>query len=244
VPEIDTGRGHDDDKIRIVIADSDPMARRALRDALQQEGIVVVAEATTGTEAVELVLFYSPDVVLLDERLSGLDGMAATRTIRDRSHAVAIVVLAAAPDDLDGHRRGLKAARQDRLELLSRTTTRLTARLDAAAARANTKVLMHPGKSRDVVHSSNHVGTAVGEFHSRLGISSGRQSVEARPWAEAAAQVRATALETSGDGVDAVWRLGMGTVRTAKSMGGGVSRRVGERPFLRRGPSAVSDEQV
>jgi len=99
VPEIDTGRGHDDDKIRIVIADSDPMARRALRDALQQEGIVVVAEATTGTEAVELVLFYSPDVVLLDERLSGLDGMAATRTIRDRSHAVAIVVLAAAPDD-------------------------------------------------------------------------------------------------------------------------------------------------
>ncbi len=57
-------------------------------------------------------------------------------------------VLDAAPDDLDGHRLGLKAARQNRLEFLSRTTERLTTRLDAAAARANTKVLMHPAKSR------------------------------------------------------------------------------------------------
>lgn len=153
-------------------------------------------------------------------------------------------VLDAAPDDLDGHRRGLKAARQDRLELLSRTTERLTARLDAAAAWANAKVLMHPAKSREVVLASNHVGIAVGEFHGRLGINSVRQSVEARPWAEAAAQVRAKALETSGDGVDAVRRLGKGTARTAKSAGGEVSRRVGERPFLRRGPSAGGDEQA
>ncbi len=151
-------------------------------------------------------------------------------------------VLDAAPDDLDGHRRGLKAARQERLELLSRTTERLTGRLDAAAARANTKVLMHPAKSRDVVFASNHIGTAVGEFHGRLGISSGRQSVEARSWGEAAAQAGTKALETSGDGVDAVWRLGKGTVRTAKSAGGEVSRRVSKRPFLRRGPSDRGDE--
>lgn len=46
-------------------------------------------------------------------------------------------------------------ARQDRLELLSRTTGRLLARLDAAAARANTKVLLHPGRARAVVQTSN-----------------------------------------------------------------------------------------
>jgi hypothetical protein len=153
-------------------------------------------------------------------------------------------VLDAAPDDLDGHRRGLKAARQDRLELISRTTERLTARLDEAAARANTKVLMHPAKSRDVVHASNYVGTAVGGFHGRLGISSGRQYVKVRPWGEAAAQVRAKAVETSGDGVDAVRRLGKGTVRTAKSAGSEVSRRVSKRPFLRRGSSDRGDKQV
>ncbi|MDX6264583.1 MAG: hypothetical protein QOH84_6271 [Kribbellaceae bacterium] len=153
-------------------------------------------------------------------------------------------VFDAAPDDLDGHRLGLKAARQDRLELLSRTTERLTARLDAAAALANTKVLMHPAKSRDVVQASNHVGTAVRELHGRLGINAGRQTVEARRWADAAAQVRAKALETGGDGVEAARRLGKGTVRTVKSAAGEVSRRVGEGPVLRRGPSDGGDEQI
>jgi len=136
------------------------------------------------------------------------------------------------------------AARHDRLELISGTTERLTARLDAAAARANTKVLTHPSKSRDVVLASNQVGVAVGEFHGGLGINSARQSVEARPWAEAAAQVWVKALETSGDGVDAVRRLGKGTVRTARSAAGEVSRQVGERPFLRRRSAAKGDEEV
>lgn len=92
-------------------------------------------------------------------------------------------VLDAAPDDLDGHRLGLMAARKDRLALLSRTTERLMARLDAAAARANTGVLRHPTKAREVVHASNQVGTAVLEFHGRLGIEGGRQSLDARRWA-------------------------------------------------------------
>ncbi len=148
-------------------------------------------------------------------------------------------VLDAAPDDLDGHRLGLKAARQERLAVLSRTTERLTARLDAAAARANRKVLTHPVKCRDVVHASNHVGTAVGEMHDRLGIETGRQSVEPRRWADAAAQVRDRALATGGDGVDAALRLGKGTVRTAKSARSEVSRRVGDRPFLRRAASTT-----
>jgi predicted transcriptional regulator len=153
-------------------------------------------------------------------------------------------VLDAAPDDLDGHRRGLKAARQDRLELLSRTTDRLTARLDAAAAKANTKVLLHPATSRDIVQASNDVGTAVSELRVRLGIDSGRQSVEARRWGEAAAEVRTKALETGGDGVDAARRMGMGTVRTARSAAGEASRRVVDRPFLRRGSSNGGDGQV
>ena len=151
-------------------------------------------------------------------------------------------VLDAAPDDLNGHRLGLRAARQDRLELLSRTTERLMARLDAAAAKANTKVLRHPTKAREVVHASNGVGAAVVQLHTRLGIEGSRQSVEARRWAEAAAEVRAKALEAGGDGVDAARRLGSGTVRTARVATSEVSRLVGERPFLRRGRSDGSGE--
>lgn len=152
-------------------------------------------------------------------------------------------VLDAAPDDLDGHRSGLRAARQDRLELLSRTTERLRGRLDAAAAKANAKVLRHPTRAREVVHASNQVGTAVLEFHGRLGIEGDRQSVEARRWAEAAAEVRAKALETGGDGVDAARRLGIGTVRKARVATSEVSRRIGKRPFLRRSPADGDDDK-
>ena len=153
-------------------------------------------------------------------------------------------VLEAAPDDLDGHRLGLKAARQDRLAVLTRTTERLMSRLDAAAARANRKVLTHPAKCRDVVHASNRVGTAVVELQGRLGMEGGRESVEARRWAQAALELRDKTLATGGDGVDAALRLGKDTVRTARSAGSEVSRRVGERPFLRRGVTDRGDEQV
>ena len=151
-------------------------------------------------------------------------------------------VLDATPEDLDGHRRGLQAARHDRLELLSRTTGRLLARLDAAAARANTKVLLHPGKAREVVQASNQVGDAVLGLHGRLGVEGSREAVEARRWAEAAADVRSKALETGGDGVDAARRIGTGTVRRARSAGSEVSRRVAERPVLKRRGSSGDDE--
>jgi hypothetical protein len=153
--------------------------------------------------------------------------------------AIAVIeldrVLDAAPADLDGHRLGLRAARQDRLELISKSTERLMARLDAAASRANTKVLLHPARSRDVVHSSNHVALAVGDFHGRLGIEDGRQSLEARRWADAATEVRSKALETGAGGLDAARRLGNETFDRARSARGQLSRRIAERPLRRRG---------
>jgi len=105
-------------------------------------------------------------------------------------------VLDASPDELDRHRLALRAARQNRMELISRSTEQLMARMDAAAGTANTKVLLHPTKSPAVVHSSNHVAIAVVDFHGRLGIERGRQSLEARRWVDAAAEARDKALET------------------------------------------------
>lgn len=152
--------------------------------------------------------------------------------------AIAVIeldrVLNAAPDDLDGHRLGLKAARQERLELISRSTEQLMARMDAAAFLANAKVLLHPGRSRDVVNSSNHVALAVGDFHGRLGVERGRQSWEARRWADAATEVRAKVLETGADGVGAARRLGNDTFDRARSARGQLSRRIAERPLRRR----------
>ena len=62
-------------RLRIIIADDDPLARRVVRDALQEAGVIVIAEAANGREAVELARHYRPDVVLMDIIMPGIDGL-------------------------------------------------------------------------------------------------------------------------------------------------------------------------
>ena len=142
-------------------------------------------------------------------------------------------VLDASPEKLDRHRLALRAARRSRLERISRSTERLMARMDAAAGTANSKVLLHPTTSRDVVHSSNHVATALDDLHGPLGIGHDRQSLEATRWTEAATEVKDKALERGSDGVDAARRLGSETFDRARSVKGRLSSRIAE-PTRRR----------
>ena len=144
-------------------------------------------------------------------------------------------VLDAAPDDLDGHRLGLKASRQKRLDTISRSTERLMARMDAAAGTANTKVLLHPTTSPAVVQSREHVASVVADFHGRLGIESGRQSLEAKRWADAASEVRDKVLETGAERVDVSRRLGNEALDRARSVQGRLSSGIAERTLRRRG---------
>ncbi|MFI1279946.1 hypothetical protein ACH4U5_04165 [Streptomyces sp. NPDC020858] len=152
-------------------------------------------------------------------------------------------VLDASPEELDGHRLGLKAARQGRLEHISRSTERLVARMNAAAGRANSKVLLHPTKSPAVVQSSNHVVTGVHDFHGRLGIESGRQSSETRRWVEAAAEARDKALETGAKGVDAARSLGNETLDRAGSVKGRLSSEIAQRARRRREDEKERDHE-
>ncbi|MFD4029986.1 hypothetical protein ACFWVP_05495 [Streptomyces sp. NPDC058637] len=144
-------------------------------------------------------------------------------------------VLDASPEELNGHRLGLRAARQNRLEHIARSTELLVARMNAAAGTANAKVLLHPAKSPAVVRSRNHVAVDVHDFHGRLGIESGRQSSEARRWAEAAAEVRDKALETGAKGVGAARSLGNETLDRAGTVKGKLSSGIAERTWRRRG---------
>ena len=146
-------------------------------------------------------------------------------------------VLDAAPDELDQHRLGLRLARQHRLNLISQCTERLMARVDAAAGRANAKVLLHPNTSREIVHSSNRVVGAVVELRSRLGIERNRQSLEARRWldAAAAAAVRDRALEAGAGGVDDARRLGKEAVDRTRSATGRFSSRISKQVRRRQG---------
>jgi rRNA processing protein Krr1/Pno1 len=144
-------------------------------------------------------------------------------------------VLDTTPEELDRHRLALRAARQNRMELISRSTERLMARVDAAVGTANTKVLLHPTASPAVVHSSNHVAIAVADFRGRLGIERGRQSLDARRWADAAAEARDKVLETGAEGVSAASRLGNETLDRARSVTGKLSSGIAGRVLRRSG---------
>ncbi len=144
-------------------------------------------------------------------------------------------VLDTDPEELDRHREGIRIARRNRLELISRSTERLVARMNAAADEANAKVLLHPAKSPAVVRSSNQVVAGVHDFHGRLGIESGRQSSEARRWTVAAAEVRDKALETGAKGVGAARSLGNETIDRASSVKDKIADGIAERARRRRG---------
>jgi DNA-binding NarL/FixJ family response regulator len=92
------------ENIRVVVGDGDPLARRLLRDTLRTDNVTVVAEAVNGREVAELVAFYKPDLVLWDEALEGPNGPEPIATIHSRFPDIAIVVLAASPDDARGLR--------------------------------------------------------------------------------------------------------------------------------------------
>ena len=85
--------------LRVIVADDDPLARRMIKEALQRAGIVVIAEAREGREAVELALHYRPDVVLMDVVMPELDGIAATRSILKAVPDQVIVMLTSGSDD-------------------------------------------------------------------------------------------------------------------------------------------------
>lgn len=86
--------------LRVIVADDDPLARRVVRGALQDSGIVVVAEAGTGAQAVELTLFYEPDVVLMDVVMPELDGISAMRKILKLRPDQLVILLTSADDEV------------------------------------------------------------------------------------------------------------------------------------------------
>ena len=86
--------------VRVLVADDHPVVRSGLTALLGTiDGLVVVGEAADGSAAVREAQLLRPDVVLMDVRMPGLDGLEATRRIRAAVPTAAVLVLTMYEDD-------------------------------------------------------------------------------------------------------------------------------------------------
>jgi DNA-binding NarL/FixJ family response regulator len=80
--------------IRLLLVDDQPLMRAGFRMILEEtDDIDIVGEAQDGAEAIRLAEALSPDVILMDVRMPGVDGIEATREIVARNGAARVLVL-------------------------------------------------------------------------------------------------------------------------------------------------------
>jgi len=126
--------------VRVVIADDHGIVRDGVRMRLELfPDIEVVGEARNGKEAIEVVRQTEPDVVLMDVRMPGVDGIEATKEIRTSYPDTAVVVLSTY-DDRDLVKTALDAGAAGYL-LKTASADEI---VDAIRNAASGKVSLHP----------------------------------------------------------------------------------------------------
>lgn len=141
--------------IRVVLADDQVLLRAGLRALLDaEEGIEVVGEAGDGVEAVDVVGAARPDVVLMDIRMPGMDGLEATRRIVADPRLAGTRVIVLTTFDLDDY--VFEAVRIGASGFLVKDTEPVEL-LRAVRAVAAGDALLSPGVTRRLI----------GEFASR-----------------------------------------------------------------------------
>ena len=81
--------------LRVLVADDSPIVQQSIRELLRSADVLSVLTAADGEEAVRLARETTPDVVILDYRMPGLNGVQAARLIRQASPEMPLILLTA-----------------------------------------------------------------------------------------------------------------------------------------------------
>jgi two-component system, NarL family, response regulator YdfI len=171
--------------IRILIADDHLIIRQGLRLILEtDEEFEIVAEASDGAESLHLCAEHKPDVVLMDLRMPGMDGLTAIEKLRENQPEIAVVILTTFNED-EMMLRGLKAGARG---YLLKDTSR-TALFDSIRAAARGETLLKPeimarvlsvaGGSPSAASDAPHTGDLTKrEYEVLQAVASGMRSKE------------------------------------------------------------------
>jgi two-component system, response regulator PdtaR len=122
------------DDMKVLIVDDTEHVRNMLADMLELDGFDVVGQVATGEEAIDQSMKAEPDVVVMDYKMPGMDGLRAARAIRDARPDQAIILYTAYMEaDLEAQAReagiALCIGKVEGLHQLERHITELCRRL-------------------------------------------------------------------------------------------------------------------
>jgi DNA-binding NarL/FixJ family response regulator len=89
------------DTMRVVLVDDHDLFRTGLRTLLEEQGVLIVGEASAGSEAIRIVRELAPDVVVMDLNMPGISGVDATRQIAAVAPLTRVLVLTISDQDAD-----------------------------------------------------------------------------------------------------------------------------------------------
>ena len=90
----------DTPKTRVLIAEDEAIIRLDLKEMLEEEGLTVVGEAADGEAALRLAAETSPDLVIMDIKMPGMDGLTAAERLAETSDAAVLILTAFSQRDL------------------------------------------------------------------------------------------------------------------------------------------------
>ncbi|WP_306469887.1 response regulator transcription factor [Georgenia satyanarayanai] len=154
-------------RVRVVVVDDDALVRTGLRLMLGGSDVVeLVGEAGDGHEGLTVVERERPDVVLMDIRMPGLDGLAATRRLTERGSSARVIVLTT----FDTDEMVLTALRHGAAGFLLKDTPPAQL-VDAVVRVARGEPMLSPSVTAQVITAATRTPDDTREKHARERVS-------------------------------------------------------------------------